>query len=299
MIVVTEALKRIFRPLQKFLRFVLQGTLQIIEDVNLQIAIERECDRLKEGIRARDGKSLALSGHKIYSQNDEDGIIAEIFDRIGVRSRLFCEIGAADGLENNTHALLLKDWRGVWVEGSKQKTDFIAGHFPLRGRKLVVANDVVDRDNVDDVLRDAFRALGETAFPLEVDFLSIDIDGNDLYVLERLASLDARVVCVEYNAKYPPPMRIAIAYDDRHQWRDDDYQGASLQCFVELLKDRGYALVCCGLAGVNAFFVKADQIRDIELRPVAQLYQPARYHLRRQRAGHPPSLKHLANVIRG
>ncbi len=299
MIAVIDVLKRIFRPLQKFFRFVLQGTLQIIEDVNLQIAIEQEYDRLKERVRAQDDKSLVLSGHKIYSQNDEDGIVAEIFDRIGTRSKLFCEIGASDGLENNTHALLLKDWRGVWVEGSKKKTDFIARFLPLRSRKLVVANAFVDRDNIDDVLEDAFRSLGETTFPLAVDFLSVDIDGNDVYVLERLTRLDARVVCVEYNAKYPPPMQITIDYNDRHAWHDDDYQGASLQCFVELLKGRGYELVCCGLAGVNAFFVKADEIRDIEVRSVEQLYQPARYHLRRQRSGHLPSLKHLANVIKG
>lgn len=294
-----DVLKRIFQPLQKFFRFVLQGTLQIIEDVNLQIAIDREYDRLKEGVRAWDDKALILAGHKIYSQNDEDGIIAEIFNRIGTRSKLFCEIGASDGLENNTHALLLKDWRGVWVEGAKKKTDFIARFLPLRSRRLVVANAFVNRDNIDDVLEDAFRSLGETTFPLEVDFLSIDIDGNDLYVLERLDSLDARVVCVEYNAKYPPPMQITIAYHDRHQWHDDDYQGASLQSFVELLKARGYELVCCGLAGVNAFFIKSDEIRDIELRSAAQLYQPARYHLRRQNSGHPPSLKHLGNIIKG
>lgn len=293
-----DVLKRFFRPVQKFLRFVLQGALQIIEDVNLQIAIEQECDRLRSEVRARDENAIVLSGHKIYSQNDEDGIIAEIFERIGTRSKLFCEIGSSDGLENNTHALLLKDWRGVWVEGSAKKTAFIGRFLPLRSKKLVVANAFVDRDNIDDVLGDAFRSLGEGTFPLEIDFLSIDIDGNDLYVLERLACLDARVICVEYNAKYPPPMQITIAYNDEHQWRDDDYQGASLQCFVELLKDRGYELVCCGLAGVNAFFVKAGEIKNIELRPVDQLYQPARYHLRRQQSGHPPSLKHLANVIK-
>ena len=292
-----DLFKRLLRPVQRLFRFLLTNALRVIEDVNLQITIEREYDRLKAVLRARDPDAIALHGRKIYSQNDEDGIIAEIFRRIGTTSRLFCEIGCSDGLENNTHALLLQGWRGVWVDGSEKKVAFINRHLPLKSEKLFVANTFVDRDNVDTVLGDAFRSLGESAFPLAVDFLSIDIDGNDLYVLQQLSCLDARVICVEYNAKYPPPLQVTIAYNDRHEWQDDDYQGASLQCFVELLTARGYELVCCGLAGVNAFFVKAGEIEGIDVRPVDELYQPARYHLRHQRSGHNASLKHLANVV--
>ena len=35
----------------------------------------------------------ALDGYKVYSQNDEDGIIESIFNDIGVTNNLFCEIG--------------------------------------------------------------------------------------------------------------------------------------------------------------------------------------------------------------
>ena len=62
---------------------------------------------------------LIHSEAQIYSQNGEDGIIEEIFERIGVTNKFFIEIGSSNGLENNTALLLLSDWQGIWVEGSQ------------------------------------------------------------------------------------------------------------------------------------------------------------------------------------
>jgi hypothetical protein len=41
-------------------------------------------------------------GHKVFSQGDEDGIIAEIFSRVGTDPKYFLEIGVGNGWENNT-----------------------------------------------------------------------------------------------------------------------------------------------------------------------------------------------------
>ena len=60
----------------------------------------------------------ACNGFKVYSQADEDGIIEDIARRIGVDDGHFIEIGCGDGRENNTHYLLLKGWRGIWVDGN-------------------------------------------------------------------------------------------------------------------------------------------------------------------------------------
>ena len=47
------------------------------------------------------GNPAALEnyGYKVYSQNDEDGIIEEIFNRIGTTNKRFIEFGVQDGLE--------------------------------------------------------------------------------------------------------------------------------------------------------------------------------------------------------
>ena len=52
-------------------------------------------------------------GYRVYSQNDEDGIIESIFSDIGINNKLFIEIGIGNGIENNTHYLLLKNWTGL------------------------------------------------------------------------------------------------------------------------------------------------------------------------------------------
>src|ERR1700679_3271322 len=74
--------------------------------------LEAEMDRLRERRRLLSPLSLAPYGYKIYSQNDEDGIIREIFRRIGTTTKTFVEIGAGNGLENNTVSLLFEGWKG-------------------------------------------------------------------------------------------------------------------------------------------------------------------------------------------
>jgi hypothetical protein len=66
--------------------------------------------------RARDPKRLLPCGFKGYSQNDEDGILQEIFRRINTTRRVFVEFGAGSGTENNTLYLLFSGWRGLWIE---------------------------------------------------------------------------------------------------------------------------------------------------------------------------------------
>ena len=132
----------------------------------------------------------------------------------------------------------------------------------------------------------------------DIDFFSIDIDGNDLEVLDAITEINPRVICVEYNAKFPPPTNISIKYNPNHVWQNDDYQGASLQAFVSLLEAKGYRFVCCNLSGANAFFVKAEEFKgNFTEYPVRMLYQPARYHLTLKSSGHPPSLKFIKNKV--
>jgi hypothetical protein len=64
-----------------------------------------------------DARRRAPYERKIYSQRGEDGILAEIFRRIGTGGTFFVEFGAGDGSENNTAWLLENGWSGVWIEG--------------------------------------------------------------------------------------------------------------------------------------------------------------------------------------
>ena len=69
---------------------------------------------------------LARHGKKVFSQTDEDGIIAEIFERIGTKARNFVEFGVEDGRECNSLWLLMQDWKGLWIEASVKHCKAIA-----------------------------------------------------------------------------------------------------------------------------------------------------------------------------
>ena len=61
---------------------------------------------LHDAPRNADERRLLKSGYRVYSQADEDGILHEIFRRIGEGKRAFLELGVGNGLENNTLFLL-------------------------------------------------------------------------------------------------------------------------------------------------------------------------------------------------
>jgi hypothetical protein len=144
-------------------------------------------------------------------------------------------------------------------------------------------------------VRDALARLDGA--PAELDLLSIDLDGNDAIILdEMLAATSPRVVIVEYNGKYHWPIDVEMPYDATHGWGGDDYYGASLAAFVRHVGDR-YRLVACGLAGINAFFVRSDLAAAFPAYPPEELYQPSRQHLIQITSGHPSTLRNLAHAL--
>ena len=101
------------------------------------------CDRLS------DSKSLEKYGFKVYSQNDEDGIIEEIFRRIGPTNKTFVEFGVQDGIESNGHYLLLKGWNGLWIECDSEYYQRILTGFQgvIEAGALRVAHEFITKDN--------------------------------------------------------------------------------------------------------------------------------------------------------
>jgi hypothetical protein len=93
-------------------------------------------------------------GFKVYSQNDEDGIINEIFNRIGTTSKVFVEFGTQDGLESNGHFLLCQGWKALWIDCDKKSLAMLKKYFyePIRRNQLKVVNAFITRDNIDTLI---------------------------------------------------------------------------------------------------------------------------------------------------
>jgi hypothetical protein len=227
--------------------------------------------------RYSDAKRLEQFGFKGNSQFDEDGFIQEIFRRIGTTDKRFIEFGAGGAeCENNTVYLTKKGWTGLWLDSNSKKCEFLKNKWAgaMRSGRIKIGDDIINRDNVNAV----FEKYGFTG---EIDLLNVDIDGNDYWVWEKITAVNPRVVVLEYNAKYAPPMEWIMKYNPKHDFNKTDYMGASLESMVKLSEKKGYKLVGCTLSGANAFFVRNDLLEDRFCAPHTSFnhYQPARYYL--------------------
>jgi hypothetical protein len=173
--------------------------------MNSQLLRHREPERE----RNRDPKRLLKYGFRAYSQHDEDGMIQEIFHRIGVSNQTFLEFGVGDGTENNTLYLLLAGWRGLWMDGSDANAASINRKFSsfIQSDKLKSLHRFVNRDSINEIIE-------KEKLSGEIDLLSVDIDGNDYWVWEALSQVQPRVVVVEYNAVFRPPIAVVADYDE-------------------------------------------------------------------------------------
>jgi hypothetical protein len=241
-----------------------------------RVQSEQAIRALLETPRYRDPGKLNRYEYRVFSQSGEDGLIAEIFRRIGTTNRFAVEFGAADGFENNTVLLLRQGWGAFWIEGDPALVRRAAAHFApeIRSKKLTVTQAFVTADNIEDLFKQA-------GVPEEFDLLSIDIDRNDYYVWEKITHYSPRVVVIEYNPLYPPTMSWVIPYDPQATWDFTTRSGASLKALEQLGAKKGYSLVGCNLAGVNVFFVRNDLLGDHFAGPFTaeNHYEPERYSL--------------------
>ena len=199
-------------------------------------------------------KRLSKYGFKVHSQADEDGFIHEIYRRIGYRDKIFIEIGVSNGLECNTLFLLRQGWRGVWVDSDPDYCMEIRTRFnkELNSGDLVLKEIFINLENTRSVFDESF----DTQI---IDLLSIDVDSNDYYLCQSLLKLcRPRVVVLEYNATFPPPIEWEVEYFVDRRWNGTDHYGASLKSYELMMRRSGYLLVGCNMSGVNAFFVRDD-----------------------------------------
>jgi hypothetical protein len=207
---------------------------------------------------------------RVYTQHGEDGILDALFRAIGTTNRYYVEFGVGNGTERNTRFLAeRRGWRGLLMDGGYEN--------PAIGlhREFITADNIL--------------ALFEKhGVPDEFDLLSIDIDGNDYWVWQRIGErCRPRVVVLEYNANAGPVDRRTIAYDPEFVWGGTDYYGASLAALADLGRSLGYVLAGCESLGVNAFFVRSDVAEGhVEGHSAREAFRPPRYGPSNR--GHPP-----------
>lgn len=262
-------------------------TSQKIAQLSLEVDLQSIRKNLKQTI---DGSPI-LYGYSVYSQNDEDGILGNIFERMSISSPFFFEFGVAPE-ENNTNYLLLQGSKGCWVD--KGLSDF--KKLISNSNKLKIFDEFVKLDNIQSIIKEGCQFLD---IPYSgIDLISLDLDGNDFYFIEKIIAggILPKVFCLEYNGVFRPPLDIKIKYSENHQWKNDDYFGCSLMAYNTLLSPY-YTLVSCNIAGSNCFFVLNELMAPFTKYPAEVLYQPARHYHSPFTKGHQPTSKFILDCI--
>ncbi len=241
----------------------------------------------------------ALKGFKVYSQNEEDGIIEDIFNDIGIKNKIFCEIGIGNCIENNTHYLILKGWSGLWVDYKKKHISKLKRKLNVNQKILDFKISKVDKKNINNILENT--NIFKNKENLEIDFFSIDIDSYDLECLMNLKFLNPRLICIEYNAKFKQNLKLEINKRKDFKWEYDDYFGSSLLAININLESKGYKLIATNITGSNAFFVRKDLLNKCKTKNqnIEDLFSPPNFELFNYNVAHAPTNKYLIDTLNG
>lgn len=258
----------------KFYRF-LHG-IRIMQRVNMALSRGAATSSLRH-VDLRIPRTWEFSG---FSQNGEDGIIDVLAGYIRSPNRYFVEIGASDGLENNTTWLALaKRYSGVMIEGDADVSAWCRYWISSLCNGVECRNLFVTKDNVAE-LKSLFLRW-------DPDVFSLDVDGNDYYIAASLLEHGFRpkIAVVEYNSVFGPDLRLSVEYNSDFsldsQGNHRLYFGCSIAAWKQLFARYGYEFVTVDLNGVNAFFVDIQALKVSSLDITEKLeYQMSFSHAR-------------------
>lgn len=231
--------------LTRFLRH-----LRSMQSINMSMSRGAATSALRT-IDFADPGSWEFSG---FSQNGEDGIIDVLTRRIARPNRYFVEIGASNGLENNTSWLgVARRYSGLWIEGDPESSEWCRYLFTPLNYGMEIVTLFVTQESAAQVR--------ETALHADPDVFSLDIDGNDYHLSRALlaSGFKPKMFVVEYNSTFGPDQSVTIPY--REDFRltkghgNNLYYGCSLAGWKKLFAQNGYTFVTVDSNGVNAFFI--------------------------------------------
>ncbi len=268
---------------------------QLMSQLNYQASSNKQ---MIENMMILQGRSLALQNieraplanvqdaeFKVFSQFGEDGILQYLIHETGIQAseRTFIEFGVQNYAESNTRFLLMNNhWKGLIIDGSKEYMESVRNDDIYWRHDLTAVDAWIDRDNINQLFEDA-------GFSGDIGLLSIDIDGNDYWVWERIETVNPVIVVVEWNSVFGQEHAISIPYDPAFEREKAHYSclywGASIRAFEHLAAGKGYALLCSNSAGNNLFFVRNDRLGQLKARTIEQAYVESSFRDSRDSSG--------------
>ena len=197
---------------------------------------------------------------RVFSQYGEDGILDFITSRLGLLKPTFIEIGTEDYRESNTRFLYQRtNTKGLIIDsdtGLVVKVKAVLLDYYWKGDLLAIS-DFVTKENIVGLLKASDSSWYDT------DIFSLDIDGNDYWIMREIIELCSfKVIVAEYNSYFGADLAISTPY--RKDFNRTGYHfsnlcfGASLKAFVSLMAKNGYIFAGSNLNNSNGFWIRED-----------------------------------------
>jgi hypothetical protein len=197
---------------------------------------------------------------KIFSQNGEDGIINFLRKSLNIENPNFVEIGVGDYSEANTRFLYeIKNSKGTIIDVMDDLENKVKKNISLWKGDLNVCQEKIESENINYVLKNNCN--------FEIDIFSLDIDGIDYWIADKIKSKISKIFILEYNSTFGPNLEITVP--NVRDFKRSDYHyshlcyGASLKLLINLMKRKGYYFVGSNSLKNNAFFINNDYKKDI------------------------------------
>lgn len=228
--------------------------LRVLEEKNLFINAKIFINNIKDKKLC----SLEEAEFQVYSQFGEDGFIQWLIHNVDIDKKIFIEFGVEDYSEANTRFLLMNNnWSGFVMDGDKGNMEQLQKWKELWKYDLKMKDVFITRDNINQLIRDA-------GYEGDIGLLSVDLDGNDYWILNAIDCVSPRILICEYNSVYGAEQLVSIPYDEgfvrTKAHYSNLYWGASIASFQEWAEKHDYYYMGSNSTGHNAFFVRRDCI---------------------------------------
>tara|TARA_Y100000816_G_scaffold246832_1_gene195306 strand:+ start:111 stop:1025 length:915 start_codon:yes stop_codon:yes gene_type:complete len=208
-------------------------------------------------------KSLNQTYFKVFSQDTEDGILQYLLKSLNIQNVKFVEIGTQDYSESNTRYIYeTMRCEGLIIDPYPDLEKKINKILRVWKNKLKIHNDYVNSENINEILK-------QNSFNKDLDLLSIDIDGIDYWVLEKINPKISKIFVIEYNPYFGSKLEISapnFEKFDRFKYHPSGICfGASLKAIINLMKKKGYTFLGSNRLNCNSFFVINELVDKFNL----------------------------------
>ena len=198
--------------------------------------------------------------YKVFSQSGEDGIIDFLLSNLKIEKPKFIEIGVGDYSEANTRFLYERcSPKGLIIDCLNDLENKISKNIKMWTGDLKIVESYINSNNL-------IKILDENDFINNIDFFSLDIDGVDYWILEKLPDNFSKIAVIEFNANFGDELEITVPNIENFNRTEYHFSnlcfGMSIKAAINLMKKKNYYFIGTNLMRTNAFFISKDYSKE-------------------------------------